>query len=76
MGVWGNVFYSTSSGRDNYMEQTKLKEEMAKLKAKWPTPPVKFTKEWWRYRADRCLWLTYKQKLNSPIFETAKKLFE
>ena len=47
------------------LEQLDLQEKMAKLKAKWPKPPDKLSSEYFKYRADRCLWLSYNQKLNS-----------
>lgn len=49
------------------MEEAIIKEKMQELVNKWKgkETPLKFTNEYWRYRADQNLYLVYKDKLAS-----------
>jgi len=42
-----------------------IKIKMEKLKKKWPEPPIKFSDQYWRYRADRSLYIYLKDQLAS-----------
>jgi hypothetical protein len=47
-------------------EQQEIKQKMLDLELKWKdNKPVKFSNEYWHYRADQNLWLALKEKLNS-----------
>ena len=47
-------------------EQADIKKKMVDLELKWKDNiPVRMSDPWWRYKADRLLWLALARKLNS-----------
>lgn len=64
------------------MRPEELKQKIKNLKNKWIAVPERYTKEYWRYRADMCLVIKYEVKLNKfgdfekkDIVEAAEEIF-